>query len=69
VQLAEIRRSPWLALGEFEGRAEIRMVCEQIAALARRRREPVAPEGNVVDDRGKFRAHRKVRLDARAEDE
>src|SRR6478672_2056630 len=45
------------------------MACEQIAFLARRGRKAVAPEGNVLNDRDKLRAYRKVRLNTRAEDD
>ena len=44
------------------------MSCEQITFLAGRRRESVAPKGNVVKDRGKLWTGRKVRLNARGKD-
>ena len=42
---------------------------EHIALLTGRRREPVAPERNLVNDRGKLGTSRKIRLDARGKDD
>src|SRR5262245_24419123 len=69
VQPAEERSGSGLAFHKLECCAEVGMSRQQIAVLARRRCKPVAPKRNVVNDRGKLRARRKVRLDPGGKDD
>src|SRR5262249_36748782 len=69
VQPAEERSGSGLSFHKLECCAEVGMSCQQIALLARRRRKPVAPKRNVVNDWGKLPARRKVRLDPRGKDD
>jgi hypothetical protein len=62
MQSAQERRGTRLSFRELECRTEVRIAREQITLLARRRREPVAPERNLVNDPGKLRASLKVRF-------
>src|SRR5262245_23654523 len=68
VQPAEERSGPRLPFYELECLPQVRVSCEQIAFLARRRREPVAPKRNSIDDRGKFGPGPEVRLGTRGKD-
>src|SRR5262249_39702658 len=69
VQSAEERCGSGLPFHKLECCAEVGMSCQQIALLTRRRRKPVAPKRNLVNDRGKLRARRKVRLDPGGKDD
>src|SRR5262249_52262644 len=69
VQPAKERSGTVLPFHIFECCAEVRMSREHVALLTRWRREPVAPERNLVNDRGKLWTGRKVRLNTRGEDD
>ena len=69
MQSTEERSGSGLPLHEFKCCAEVGMSCEQITFLTGRRRESVAPKGNLVKDRGKLWTGRKVCLNARSKDD